>query len=181
MGGIPVTGINELVLEVLDLDAAARFYGGVLGFPVVARSDERVWVMAGERTRIGLWKPQIGIAQGRGGVHVHYAMHIGKADFDHAVERLRDEGYEPEVVDFEETDSRAAYVTDPDGSNCFVELLSTARLKARARKGSSREVAVRCSASAAGKSESAALRRVDPNLGDVAEPAPAKADPVPTR
>ena len=43
--------------------------------------------MAGDRTRIGLWTPQVGIAQGRGGVHVHYAMHIAEADFDAAVDR----------------------------------------------------------------------------------------------
>jgi catechol-2,3-dioxygenase len=116
MGGVPVTGVNELVLEVLDLDVAERFYAGVLGLPVVARSEERVWLLAGERTRIGLWTPQVGLAQGRGGVHVHYALHIVEADFDAAVERLRSQAYDPEVIEFEETDSRAAYVTDPDGN-----------------------------------------------------------------
>jgi catechol-2,3-dioxygenase len=116
MSGIPVTGVNELVLEALDLAAAEQFYAGVLGFPVISRSDDRVWVMAGDRTRIGLWMPQVGIAQGRGGVHVHYALSISETDFEPALERLRDHGYEPEVMEFEETDSRAAYVTDPDGN-----------------------------------------------------------------
>ena len=116
MGGIPVTGVNELVLEALDLDASERFYAGALGFPVISRSGDRVWLMAGDRTRIGLWTPQVGIARGRGGVHVHYAMHIAESDFDAAVERLRGQGLDPEVVDFEETGSRAAYVTDPDGN-----------------------------------------------------------------
>ena len=79
MSGIPVTGVNELVLEVLDLDVAERFYAGVLGLPVATRSDNRVWVAAGTRTRIGLWAPQIGIADGRGGVHVHYALQDRKS------------------------------------------------------------------------------------------------------
>src|ERR687888_5094 len=76
--GIPVTGVSELVLEVVDLERAERFYADVLGLPVVERWETReaVWVMAGDRTRIGLWTPQVGIAQGRGGVHVHYALHI---------------------------------------------------------------------------------------------------------
>src|ERR1035437_10286330 len=76
--GIPVTGVSEVVLEVLDLEQAERFYAEVLGFPVVGRSEEggRVWLMAGTQTRIGLWRPQVGIARGRGGLHVHYAMHI---------------------------------------------------------------------------------------------------------
>ena len=37
MDRIPVTGVSELVLEVVDLEAAERFYAGVLGFPVVDR------------------------------------------------------------------------------------------------------------------------------------------------
>jgi folate-binding protein YgfZ len=71
-----------------DLEAAERFYAGVLGFPVVERwfrEGDAVWVMAGEQTRIGLWKPQIGFGGGRGGVHVHYALHIDESDFDDAV------------------------------------------------------------------------------------------------
>ena len=71
--GIPVTGVSELVLEVVDLERATTFYRDVLGLPVVERWEDReaVWVMAGERTRIGLWRPPVGLAQGRGGVHVH--------------------------------------------------------------------------------------------------------------
>jgi catechol 2,3-dioxygenase-like lactoylglutathione lyase family enzyme len=119
MSGIPVTGVSELVLEVVDLEAAEAFYAGVLGLPVVERWEQReaIWVMAGDRTRIGLWRPQVGLAGGRGGVHVHYAMHIAPADYDEAVARLRDRGYEPEEHSFGSYDeSRAAYVTDPDGN-----------------------------------------------------------------
>jgi predicted enzyme related to lactoylglutathione lyase len=96
--GIPVTGVSELVLEVRDLDRAERFYAEAIGFPVVERWQERgaVWVMAGARTRLGLWRPQVGLAGGRGGIHVHYALQIDEGDFDDAVERLRLAGYEPE-------------------------------------------------------------------------------------
>ena len=31
--GVPVTGVSELVLEVVDLEAAEAFYSGVLGLP----------------------------------------------------------------------------------------------------------------------------------------------------
>lgn len=113
---IPVTGVNELVLEVLDLDAAARFYADVLGFPVISRSEDRVWLLAGERSRIGLWTPQVGLADGRGGVHVHYAMHVDDADYEAAVTRLREHGLELQEEVFEENGTRAAYVTDPDGN-----------------------------------------------------------------
>jgi catechol 2,3-dioxygenase-like lactoylglutathione lyase family enzyme len=116
--GVPVVGVSELVLEVLDLEEAERFYSGVLGLPVVERWPDReaIWVMAGERTRIGLWRPQVGLAQGRGGVHVHFAMKIADEDFDSAVELLRARGEDVEVMRFGDTHGRAAYVTDPDGN-----------------------------------------------------------------
>src|SRR5713226_10264804 len=56
---VPVSGVCELVLEQSDLAAAEEFNAGDLGFPVVERwADEAVWVMAADRTRIGLWRPR---------------------------------------------------------------------------------------------------------------------------
>ena len=109
--------MTELTLEVVDLVAAVRFYADVLGLPVVDRWEDRgvVWVMAGDRTRIGLWKPQVGLGGGRPGVHVHYAMGIAEADYDGAVARIRGHGYEVLDLDFEGARGRACYVTDPDG------------------------------------------------------------------
>jgi catechol 2,3-dioxygenase-like lactoylglutathione lyase family enzyme len=117
MSGIPVTGVSELVLEVVDLEASERFYSEVLGLPVVERWPDRdaIWVMAGDRTRIGLWKPQVGLKGGRGGLHVHFAMHIAESDYDAAVERLRGLGQKVEEMDFGDA-GRAAYVDDPDGN-----------------------------------------------------------------
>jgi catechol-2,3-dioxygenase len=103
------------VLEVADLEQATEFYAEALGLPVMSRSNERVWLRAGDRTRIGLWKPQVGIAGGQGGAHVHYAMHIAEDDYEAAVAHLREQGYQPHEEDFEEN-GRAAYVTDPDGN-----------------------------------------------------------------
>jgi catechol-2,3-dioxygenase len=119
VGAIRVSGVSELVLEVVDLDAAEHFYADVLGFPVVERWPEReaLWVMVGRGTRIGLWRPQVGLAGGRGGIHVHYALQIDEVDFDQAEARIRAKGYEPEVVHFTDDDrGRALYVTDPDGN-----------------------------------------------------------------
>jgi catechol 2,3-dioxygenase-like lactoylglutathione lyase family enzyme len=116
MSGIPVTGVSELVLEVVDLEASERFYAGALGLPVVERWDERAafWVMAGDRTRIGLWRPQVGTAGGRGGVHVHYAMHLPEQHYEAAVARLHEHGCDIHEALFGER-GRAVYVTDPDG------------------------------------------------------------------
>ena len=114
-----VTGVSELVLEVSDLERAERFYADVLGLPVVERwqNREAVWLMAGDRTRIGLWTPQVGLAGGRGGTHVHYAMHVPRDRYAAAVDTLRARGQDVEehrVPAYDE--SRAAYVTDPDGN-----------------------------------------------------------------
>ena len=116
-GGVPVTGVSELVLEVVDLEAAEDFYAGMLGLPVVERWPDRdaIWVMAGDRTRIGLWKPQVGLAGGRGGLHVHFAMHIAEDDYDAAVVLLRSRDAEVEEIAFDGA-GQAAYVTDPDGN-----------------------------------------------------------------
>ncbi|WP_017538434.1 VOC family protein [Nocardiopsis halophila] len=117
----PVNGVNELVLEVGDLEAAERFYVDVLDFPVIERwsgpqwnGREAVWVLAGP-TRIGLWRPQIGISRGRGGVHVHYAVHVGEEDYAGVVERIRARGRTVDEVEFGGR-ARSAYVTDPDGN-----------------------------------------------------------------
>jgi catechol 2,3-dioxygenase-like lactoylglutathione lyase family enzyme len=119
-GAIPVTGVIEITLEQNDLAAAEEFYAGVLGFPVVERwADETVWVMAADRTRIGLWRPQIGLGGGGGGVHVHYAMGVAHDSYDALIERLRKHGYT--VLDHDHGGygrhgrGRAAYVTDPGG------------------------------------------------------------------
>ncbi len=91
----------------------------MLGLPVVERWEgrEAVWLMAGDRTRIGLWRPQVGLAGGRGGLHVHFAMHIAPGDYDAAVARLRERGYDPEEHRFGTyEESRAAYLNDPDGN-----------------------------------------------------------------
>ena len=116
---VPVSGVSEITLEQGDLAAAEKFYSEVLGFPVVERwADETVWVMAGDRTRIGLWRPQIGLGGGRGGVHVHYAMGLPAEAYAAVVERLRKYGYT--VLDHDHGKyargrGRAAYVTDPGG------------------------------------------------------------------
>ena len=117
--GVEVTGVSELVLEVVDLDASERFYADVLGLPVVERWPEReaIWVMAGDRTRIGLWRPQVGMFGGRGGIHVHFAMHIAPERYDAAVAHLRSKGQDVIEHDFPGYGgSRAAYVDDPDGN-----------------------------------------------------------------
>ena len=113
--------MSELVLEVQDLERAERFYSDVLQLPVVERWPHRdaIWILAGA-TRIGLWRPQVGLEGSRGGEHVHFAMRIADGDFDARVEAMRAHGHEVPVHEFGPLadgapPTRAAYVHDPDG------------------------------------------------------------------
>jgi catechol 2,3-dioxygenase-like lactoylglutathione lyase family enzyme len=114
-------GVSELVLEVSDLPRSEAFYADQLGLPVVERWPHRdaIWVLAG-MTRIGLWRPQVGLEGSRGGEHVHFAMQVPEVDFDRRVKALRAHGHEVPVHEFGPLadgapNSRSAYVHDPDG------------------------------------------------------------------
>ena len=67
--GEGITGIFEVVLEVAELDRAEAFYTS-LGFETVDRGDDRRRVRLSGPVDLELWEPQLGIADGRGGVHV---------------------------------------------------------------------------------------------------------------
>ncbi len=114
----PVSGISELVLEVSDLEAARRFYRDLLGFEETLYGegrDDRVWYLIGDSARLGLWTPQVGLAGGRGGAHVHFAFQLEREALDPLLERLRAAGVEVEGP-IQLGADRAIYVTDPDGN-----------------------------------------------------------------
>ncbi len=117
-----VEGVSELVLQVTDLDRAERFYTETLGLPVVERWPHRdaVWVLAG-RTRIGLWKPQVGLegSRGRRARPLRDAVAPSRTS-TLRVDAMRGHGHEVPVHEFGPLAdgaprTRAAYVHDPDG------------------------------------------------------------------
>jgi catechol 2,3-dioxygenase-like lactoylglutathione lyase family enzyme len=114
----PVTGISELVLEVSDLDAARRFYRDLLGFEETLYGegrDDRYWYLVGDSARLGLWTPQVGLAGGRGGAHVHFAFHVADDEIERIERRLRERGADVEGP-LQLGPGRAIYITDPDGN-----------------------------------------------------------------
>jgi catechol 2,3-dioxygenase-like lactoylglutathione lyase family enzyme len=114
----PVSAISELVLEVSDLEAARRFYRDVLGFEETLYGEgreDRYWYLVGDTARLGLWTPQVGLAGGRGGAHVHFAFHVEDAEIDTLRERIEAVGAEVEGP-IQLGPGRAIYVTDPDGN-----------------------------------------------------------------
>ena len=114
----PVSGISELVLEVADLEAARRFYRDLLGFEETLYGEGRegrYWYLVGETARLGLWAPQIGLAGGQGGAHVHFAFHVEDPEIDALLERIGSAGAEVEGP-IQLGPGRAIYITDPDGN-----------------------------------------------------------------
>jgi catechol 2,3-dioxygenase-like lactoylglutathione lyase family enzyme len=133
----PVSGISELVLEVSDLDAARRFYRDLLGFEETLYGegrDDRLWYLIGSSARLGLWTPQVGLAGGRGGAHVHFAFQLPRDAFDPLLERLRAAGVEVEGP-IQLGADRAIYVTDPDGNVVEFWTQDMAQYSAGARAG----------------------------------------------
>jgi catechol-2,3-dioxygenase len=114
----PVSAISELVLEVSNLDRAREFYRDLLGLEETLYGEGRegrCWYLIGDSARLGLWTPQTGLAGGRGGAHVHFAMHVPREALDGILERLRERGAEVEGPVQLGAD-RAIYLTDPDGN-----------------------------------------------------------------
>jgi predicted enzyme related to lactoylglutathione lyase len=114
----PATAISELVLEVSDLEAARRFYRDLLGFEETLYGEGRegrYWYLVGDTARLGLWTPQTGLAGGRGGAHVHFALHVADGEIDRLQQRIEERGGEVEGP-IQLGPGRAIYVTDPDGN-----------------------------------------------------------------
>ncbi|SEO60761.1 hypothetical protein SAMN05216388_101563 [Halorientalis persicus] len=102
-----ITGIFEVVFEVADLDRAEAFYRD-LGMELVGRGDDRnrVRLTAGAFD-FELWEPQLGLADGRGGVHVDVGL--GVEDREAVVEPVREQ-----VQSITELDE-GIRLEDPDG------------------------------------------------------------------
>ena len=133
----PVSGISELVLEVSDLEAARRFYRDLLGFEETLYGegrDDRLWYLIGSSARLGLWTPQVGLAGGRGGAHVHFAFQLPREALDPLLERLRAAGVEVEGP-IQLGADRAIYITDPDGNVVEFWTQDMAQYSAGARAG----------------------------------------------
>jgi catechol-2,3-dioxygenase len=109
-------GFAELTIEVSDLSALERFYTGVFGLEVLAREDDRVWLAAGERARLGLWLPGEKEFGDEGGRHVHYAFSAGPGELDRLAERLDRAGHPYRGPVEHEGGDRSLYVEDLEGN-----------------------------------------------------------------
>lgn len=129
----PADRAMEIVLEVSDLEQAARFYRDALGMPEIERwGDERpaVWVKAAPGTYLGLWTaraggPGVGLFDSRGGAHIHLAFLVPPGKLERIAARLRETGIEPDGYYEFAPDKRSLYAHDPDGN--VIELADWSR------------------------------------------------------
>lgn len=112
-----IAGICELVLETDDVDRLRGFYEEKLGLEqLLTEEDDRVWLRAGERCRLGIWSPGEKEFSDRGGRHVHFAFSVGADELDAFCTQLRERGVEVEGPIEHEGGDRSAYFFDPAGN-----------------------------------------------------------------
>ena len=109
-------GFVELTLETRDRELMERFYTDAFGLRVLAREDDRTWLAAGERARLGLWTPGEKEFDDEGGAHVHYAFSASPGELDDLVTRLRDGGVEVRGPEEHDGGDRSIYFEDPEGN-----------------------------------------------------------------
>jgi catechol-2,3-dioxygenase len=111
-----LSGICELTLQAADVEALTRFYVECFGCAVISRDDDRVWLAAGDRTRLGIWTPGRKEFGDRGGRHVHFALSAGQGQLDALVGRLRELGVGFRGPVEHPGGDRSIYVEDPAGN-----------------------------------------------------------------
>lgn len=109
-------GIAEMTLEARDLAVLERFYTEGLGLTVLSREDDRIWLAAGPKVRLGLWTPGPKEFHDEGGRHVHYAFSASPGRLDALKERLEGHGAPVRGPIEHEGGDRSIYVEDPEGN-----------------------------------------------------------------
>src|SRR3954468_557677 len=109
-------GFAELTLQARDMAALERFYTDAVGLEVLTREDDRIWLAAGECSRLGLWAPGEKEFGDEGGAHVHFAFSAAPGRLDALVERLRAHGAEVRGPEEHDGGDRSIYVEDPEGN-----------------------------------------------------------------
>jgi catechol-2,3-dioxygenase len=111
-----VSGFCELTLEAADPAGLAAFYADHLGLEVLQRQEDRIWLAAGHRARLGLWRPGEKEFGDEGGAHVHFAFAVAPHRLPGLAERLRVCGVDVDGPHEHDGGDRSMYVRDPEGN-----------------------------------------------------------------
>jgi catechol-2,3-dioxygenase len=113
---VAVTGLAEVTLAAREPDRLARFYVDMFRLRELSRDEDRVWLAAGDRARLGLWTPGEKEFGDRGGAHVHFAFTVAPGTLDEIAERLRDAGTDVDGPVQHDGGDRSLYARDPEGN-----------------------------------------------------------------
>ena len=100
---------------------------------MLAREDDRVWLVAGGRSRLGIWAPGPQEHAERGGRHVHFALSTARGTLERLTSELRDDGIGVEGPIEHDGGDRSIYLSDPEGNR--VELWGLLLRRRRRRRG----------------------------------------------
>jgi catechol-2,3-dioxygenase len=111
-----VTGLAEVTLAAREPGGLARFYIEMFRLRELSRDEDRVWLAAGDRARLGLWTPGEKEFGDRGGEHVHFAFTVAPGSLDEIADRLRAAGTDVEGPVQHDGGDRSLYARDPEGN-----------------------------------------------------------------
>lgn len=111
-----IDGFAELTLQTDDLARLEAYYRDVVGLEVLAREDDRIWLRAGDRARLGLWSPGQKEYGDRGGRHVHFAFAVAPGALDELAGRLRGRAGDVRGPVEHDGGDRSLYWADPEGN-----------------------------------------------------------------
>jgi catechol-2,3-dioxygenase len=123
VSGRAIRGLGEIALSVNDLDAMQRFYGGVVGLELMARSETSAFFRiaqgyGGHTQVLALFVRPLRPERGSPGKTTldHLAFEIALADFGSEKQRLEQLGLRVETAEHAWVHWRSLYVTDPEGN-----------------------------------------------------------------
>ncbi len=117
---IKLDGINHFALNVRNMDRAVAFYNGILGFPVINRTETRgglkhVEVDAGNVAIALFESPDLDLEAGQKIMtddgYLHYAYSAPADRMDEIIQALKDSGVKMDG----EPRHHSVYFFDPDG------------------------------------------------------------------
>jgi catechol 2,3-dioxygenase len=123
VNGRAIRGLGEIALSVNDLDAMQRFYAGVVGLELMARSETSAFFRiaegyGGHTQVLALFVRPLRPERGSPGTTTldHLAFEIALADFGSEQQRLEQLGLRVETAEHAWVHWRSLYVTDPEGN-----------------------------------------------------------------
>ena len=128
--GIPIKldGINHFALNVRNMDRAEAFYTGILGFPVIMRTEtqgglKHVEVDAGNVAIALFESPDLDLETGQKIMtddgYLHYAYSAPADRVDEIIQTLKDNGVKMDG----EPRNHSVYFFDPDGHQLEIKIV----------------------------------------------------------